>query len=113
MGECQGSTVIVTGAFRGGGKRGRKQLVPHRVSARGPGVTAAAEPPTAAGAGEATPLAATRERSPEEQFPIPAVPGGAAGGTPWAGHAPKLPRRPMGLRISPWYNLLETAQQPR
>eukprot|EP00854_Cymbomonas_tetramitiformis_P005930 gene5930-biopygen5959 len=85
--------VMPMGAFRGSGKRGRKQLVPHRVSARGPGATVAAEPPTATGAGEVTSLAATKERSPEVQFPIPAVPGGAAGGTPWAGHAPRLPRR--------------------
>ncbi|KAK3278130.1 hypothetical protein CYMTET_13905 [Cymbomonas tetramitiformis] len=73
----------------------------------------AAEPPTAAGAGEATPLAVTRERSPEVQFPISAVPGGAAGGTPWAGHAPKLPRRQMGLRISPWYNQRRLNEQHR
>ncbi|KAK3282163.1 hypothetical protein CYMTET_10082 [Cymbomonas tetramitiformis] len=49
-------------------------------------------------------MTTARERLPEVQFAIPAVPGDVTGGTPWTGSAPKLPRRQVGLRISPWYN---------
>ncbi|KAK3279973.1 hypothetical protein CYMTET_12164 [Cymbomonas tetramitiformis] len=38
-------------------------------------------------------MTTVRERSPEVQFSIPPVPGGFVGGTPWAGPAPRLPRR--------------------
>ncbi|KAK3261489.1 hypothetical protein CYMTET_29599 [Cymbomonas tetramitiformis] len=94
-----GYGLRVTGAFRGNGKRGRRQLVPHRISARGSRATAAAEPSPAAGADkEEGPMTTARERSPELQFPIPTVLGGVAGGTPWAGTSPRLPRRQMGLR---------------
>ncbi|KAK3249695.1 hypothetical protein CYMTET_40887 [Cymbomonas tetramitiformis] len=79
-------------------------MVPHRVSSQGSCATAAAEPPTVAEAGEEAPGTAVRASSPEVQFPISAVPGGVAGGTPWAGPAPRLPRHTARLRISPWAN---------